>query len=163
MSIKSLLLGFLLLPFFSFAQHLYLNNNLASENLLDSSYIQKYHKKIDTHRIKIEINHVMGIASFYSTNLDSTLTATGEVFLNRKYTAASNIYKLNSIVRVTNLRNGRSVLVRINDRMHANMLRKGRIIDLSQAASKRIKIKSIGIERVVVDGIGYSKTNPKRP
>jgi len=163
MSIKSLLLGFLLLPFFSFAQHLYLNNNLASENLLDSSYIQKYHKKIDTHRIKIEINHVMGIASFYSTNLDSTLTATGEVFLNRKYTAASNIYKLNSIVRVTNLRNGRSVLVRINDRMHANMLRKGRIIDLSQAASKRIKIKSIGLERVVVDGIGYSKTNPKRP
>ena len=163
MSIKSLLLGFLLLPFFSFAQHLYLNNNLASENLLDSSYIQKYHKKIDTHRIKIEINHVMGIASFYSTNLDSTLTATGEVFLNRKYTAASNIYKLNSIVRVTNLRNGRSVLVRINDRMHANMLRKGRIIDLSQAASKRIKIKSIGLERVVVDGIGYSKTNPKQP
>ncbi len=163
MSIKSLLLGFLLMPIFSFTQQLYLNNNLASENLLDSSYILKYHKKIDTHRIKIEINHVTGIASFYSTNLDSTLTATGEVFLNRKYTAASNIYKLNSIARVTNLRNGRSVLVRINDRMHANMLRKGRIIDLSQAASKRIKIKSIGLERVVVDGIGYSKTNPKRP
>ncbi len=163
MTLKSIFLGILLFPIFSFAQHLYLNNNLASENLLDSNYIFKHHKKIDTHRIKIEINHVTGIASFYSTNLDSTLTATGEVFLNRKYTAASNIYKLNSIVRVTNLRNGRSVLVRINDRMHPNMLRKGRIIDLSQAASKRIKIKSIGIERVVVDGIGYSKSNPKRP
>jgi rare lipoprotein A (peptidoglycan hydrolase) len=47
--------------------------------------------------------------------------------------------------------------------MHPNMLKKGRIIDLSQAASKRLKIKSIGIERVVVDGIGYSKSNPKRP
>ena len=163
MALKSIFLGILLFQVFSFAQHLYLNNNLASENLLDSHYILKYQKKIDTHRIKIEINHVTGIASFYSASLDSTLTATGEVFLNRKYTAASNIYKLNSIVRVTNLRNGRSVLVRVNDRMHPNMLTQGRIIDLSQAASKRLKIKSLGIERVVVDGIGYSKSNPKRP
>ena len=163
MTLKSIFLGILLFPVFSFAQHLYLNNNLASQNLLDSNYILKHYKKIDTHRIKIDINHVTGIASFYSASLDSTLTATGEVFLNRKYTAASNIYKLNSIVRVTNLRNGRTVLVRINDRMHPNMLRKGRIIDLSQAAAKRLKIKSLGIERVVVDGIGYSKSNPKRP
>jgi rare lipoprotein A (peptidoglycan hydrolase) len=163
MTAKSILLGMLLLPFFSIAQNLYLNNNLATENLLDSAYILLYQKKIDTHRIKIEINHVSGYASFYSTNLDSTLTATGEIFLNRKFTAASNIYKLNSIVRVTNLRNGRSVLVRINDRMHSNMLKKGRVIDLSQAASKRIRIRSIGVERVVVDGIRYDKSNPKRP
>ena len=159
---KSILSGILLMPIFSFAQHLYLNNNLATENLLDSHYISKYQNKINTSRIKIELNHVTGVASFYSTNLDSTMTATGEVFLNRKYTAASNIYKLNTIVRVTNLRNGKSVLVRINDRMHSNMLKKGRIIDLSQAASKRINIRSNGIERVVVDGLGYSKTNQKR-
>ena len=159
---KSILSGILLMPIFSFAQHLYLNNNLATENLLDSHYISKYQNKINTSRIKIELNHVTGVASFYSTNLDSTMTATGEVFLNRKYTAASNIYKLNTIVRVTNLRNGKSVLVRINDRMHSNMLKKGRIIDLSQAASKRINIRSNGIERVVVDGLGYSKSNPKR-
>jgi rare lipoprotein A (peptidoglycan hydrolase) len=159
---KTRLLGILLLPIFSFAQNLYLNNNLATENFLDSNYIAKYQHKIDTHRIKIELNHVTGIASFYSTNLDRTLTATGEVFFNRKYTAASNIYKLNTIVRVTNMRNGRSVLVRINDRMHSNMLKKGRVIDLSQAASKKIKIRSNGIEKVVVDGLGYSKSNPKR-
>lgn len=163
MGIKSFLLCVLLMPFSLFAQNIYLNNNLATENLLDSSYIKRYQTKMDTHRIKIQINHVTGVASFYSSNLDSTLTATGEVFLNRKFTAASNIYKLNSIVRVTNLRNGRSVLVRINDRMHSNMLRKGRIIDLSQAASKRLKIKTLGLERVVVDGIGYSKSNPKHP
>ena len=117
------------MPIFSVAQNIYLNNNLSTENLLDRSYILLYQKKIDTHRIKIEINHVTGLASFYSTNLDNTLTATGEIFLNTKFTAASNIYKLNSIVRVTNLRNGRSVLVRVNDRMHSNMLKKGRIID----------------------------------
>ena len=163
MAAKNILLGMLLMPIFSVAQNIYLNNNLSTENLLDSSYILKYQNKIDTHRIKIQINHVTGWASFYSANLDSTLTSTGEIFLNRKFTAASNIYKLNSIVRVTNMRNGRSVLVRINDRMHANMLKKGRIIDLSQAASKRIKIRSIGIERVVVDGIRYSKINPKHP
>jgi len=163
MYFKSSLLCFLLLPIFSLGQNLYLNNNLATDNLLDSSYILKHQDKIDTLRIKIELNHVTGIASFYSTNLDKTLTATGEIFLNRKFTAASNIFKLNSIVRVTNLRNGRSVLVRINDRMHPNMLRKGRIIDLSQAAAKRIKIMSIGIQQVIADGIGYSKTNPKQP
>ena len=158
---KRVWLGILLMPIFSFAQHLYLNNNLATENLLDSHFISLHQEKIDTHRIKIELNHVIGIASFYSTNLDRTITATGEVFLNKKYTAASNIYKLNTIVRVTNLRNGKSVLVRINDRMHSNMLRKGRIIDLSQAASKKINIRSNGIERVAVDGLRYSKSNPK--
>src|SRR3954463_9517067 len=58
-----------------------------------------------------------GIASFYSANLDSTITATGEIYTHGKLTAASNNFKLNTWVRVTNLKNGRSVIVRINDRM----------------------------------------------
>jgi rare lipoprotein A (peptidoglycan hydrolase) len=137
------------------------SNTLTTKNYLDSVNIKRYKNKIDTSRIKIEINHLQGVSSFYSKNLDGTLTSTGERFYNNKYTAACNLYKLNTIVRVTNLRNGKTVLVRINDRMHPNMLRKGRVIDLSQSAAKQLAFKSKGLVKVTVDAIGYSKKNPK--
>jgi rare lipoprotein A len=91
---------------------------------------------------------LVGIASFYSTNLDSTLTATGEFYTHGKLTAASNHYKLNTWVRVTNLRNGRSVVVRINDRMHKRMQAKGRVIDLSRSAAKILGFMKGGLTRV---------------
>jgi len=137
------------------------SNTLTTENYLDSVNIKKYKNKIDTKRIKIEINHIQGISSFYSKNLDGTMTSTGERFYNNKFTAACNLYKLNTIVRVTNLRNGKTVLVRINDRMHPNMLKKGRVIDLSQSAAKQLVFSSKGLVKVMVDAIGYSKKNPK--
>ena len=87
------------------------SNTLTTENYLDSVNIKKYKNKIDTKRIKIEINHIQGISSFYSKNLDGTMTSTGERFYNNKFTAACNLYKLNTIVRVTNLSNGKTVLL----------------------------------------------------
>lgn len=136
-------------------------STLTTKNYLDSVNIKRYKNKIDTNRIKIEINHIIGISSFYSSNFNGTKTSTGERFYNNKYTAACNLYKLNTIVRVTNLRNGKTVLVRINDRMHPNMLRKGRVIDLSQSAAKQLVFKSKGIVKVSLEAIGYSKKNPK--
>lgn len=91
---------------------------------------------------------LVGIASFYSTSLDSTLTATGEYYTHAKLTAASNHYKLNTWVRVTNLRNGRSVVVRINDRMHKRMQAKGRVIDLSRSAAKVLGFMKGGLTKV---------------
>jgi len=123
--------------------------------------MRKYRKKIDTHRIKIELNRITGIASFYSLNLNGTLTSTGEHYYNKKYTAACNLFRLNTLVRVTNMRNGKFVIVRINDRMHPNMLKLGRVIDLSHSASKKLITSSKGIVKVVVDAIGYSKITPK--
>ena len=142
------------------AQNSYFNT-FTTENYLDSVNIKKYKSKIDTKRIKIEINHIKGISSFYSQNLNGNETSTGERFYNNKFTAACNLYKLNTIVRVTNLKNGKTVLVRINDRMHPRMLRKGRVIDLSQSAAKQLAFRSIGLVKVRVDAIGYSKKNPK--
>jgi len=142
------------------AQQIY-TNTLTTENYLDSVNIKRYKNKIDTNRIKIEINHIEGISSFYSKNLNGTMTSTGERFYNNKFTAACNLFKLNTIVRVTNLRNGKTVLVRINDRMHPNMLRKGRVIDLSQSAAKQLIFNSKGLVKVAVEAIGYSKKNPK--
>jgi rare lipoprotein A (peptidoglycan hydrolase) len=91
-----------------------------------------------------------GIASFYSKNLDSTQTATGEIFLNKNMTAASNHFKLNTWVRVTNLRNGKTVIVRINDRMHKKMALRGRVVDLSRAAAQKLSFISSGLVRVKV-------------
>ena len=96
---------------------------------------------------------VKGIASFYSSNLDGTRTATGEIFRNSKFTAASNNLKLNTWVRVTNISNGKTVVVRINDRMHPAMKRKGRVIDLSRIAAKKLDFIKAGLTKVILEVI----------
>jgi rare lipoprotein A (peptidoglycan hydrolase) len=160
--IKLLVFAYFLLCFVPInAQQVY-TNTFTTKNYLDSVNIKRYKNKIDTNRIEIEVNHITGISSFYSNKLNGTKTATGERFYNNKFTAACNLFKLNTIVRVTNLLNGKTVMVRINDRMHPNMLRKGRVIDLSQSAAKQLVFKSKGLVTVAVDAIGYSKNNPNK-
>ena len=156
------LMGFILWSQFLVAQNIY-PNSLTTENFLDSNLIKRYKHKIDTNKITIELNRVTGIASFYSVGLDGTLTSTGERYRNNRLTAASNVFELNTLVRVTNLQNGKTVIVRINDHMHPNMLRKGRIIDLSVSAAKKIAIahNGLGVVKVSVEAIGHSKVNPK--
>ncbi|MFN7823587.1 MAG: septal ring lytic transglycosylase RlpA family protein [Bacteroidota bacterium] len=92
-----------------------------------------------------------GIASFYSLNLDGTLTATGEKFRNEKLTAASNNLPLNTWVMVTNLRNGNTVIIRINDRMHPRMAKKGRVVDLSFRAARTLDFVKAGLTKVKVE------------
>lgn len=91
-----------------------------------------------------------GIASFYSKSLEGTKTATGETFRHAKFTAASNHFRLGTLVRVINLRNGKSVIVRINDRMHKKMALRGRVVDLSYAAAEKLSFIKSGIVRVKV-------------
>jgi rare lipoprotein A (peptidoglycan hydrolase) len=96
---------------------------------------------------------ISGIASFYSARLDGTKTSTGEIYRNKKFTGASNSLKLNTWVRVTNLRNGKSVVVRINDRMHPKMKKRGRVIDLSRAAAQKLDFISRGLTKVKLEVI----------
>ena len=96
---------------------------------------------------------VTGTASFYSLSLNGTKTASGERFHNDQMTAASNSFKLGTRVKVTNLRNGRTVVVRINDRMHKKMAKKGRVIDLSRAAAKKLGFIKRGLTKVRVEEI----------
>jgi rare lipoprotein A (peptidoglycan hydrolase) len=159
MKFRIIILFFFIAPLISMGQNIY-SNTLTTINYLDSVNIKKYKRKIDTNRINIELNRITGIASFYSKNLDGTLTSTGERYRNKRYTAACNLFKLNTLVRVTNMRNGATILVRINDRMHPNMLKKGRVIDLSGVGAHQLKTKSSGIVKVTLEAIGYSKTNP---
>lgn len=96
---------------------------------------------------------VRGIASYYSYNLDGTLTSTGERYKHNKLTGASNNLKLNTWVKVTNLKNGKSVIVRINDRMHPRMKKKGRVIDLSRSAAKILDYMEDGLTKVKLEVI----------
>lgn len=102
---------------------------------------------------------IIGIASFYSTNLDGTKTSTGETYRNSKFSGASNHFALNTWVRVTNLRNNKSIKVRINDRMHARMAKRGRVIDLSRSAAKELGFISRGLTRVKVEEIPGSQND----
>lgn len=93
---------------------------------------------------------VIGKASFYSKNLHGTETSTGERYDNNKMTAASNFFKLNTWVRVTNSKSGESIVVRINDRMHPRMARIGRVIDLSRVAATKLDFINEGIIKVQI-------------
>ncbi len=78
-----------------------------------------------------------GIASWYGPKFHGKRTASGEVFDMYRLTAAHPWLPFGTIVKVTNLENGLSVVVRINDR---GPFVKGRIIDLSYAAAKKIRM-----------------------
>ncbi len=89
-----------------------------------------------------------GIASFYHHKFSGRKTSTGETFSNQKYTAANNFLPLGSIVKITNIKNGKSVIVKINDRMNKN---NKRLIDLSQIAAKELAIINQGIAQVAME------------
>lgn len=92
-----------------------------------------------------------GLASFYSKSLHGTATSSGEVYLGDKLTAACNKFKMNTNVRITNLSNGKSVIVRINDRMPFRKRLRDRIIDLSYAAAKKLGLITVGIAMVKIE------------
>jgi rare lipoprotein A len=83
-----------------------------------------------------------GKASWYGKEQNGHATASGERFNMNALTAAHRTLHMNSRVRVTNLRNGRSVIVRINDR---GPYSHGRIIDVSLAAAKQLQMIEAGI------------------
>ncbi|MEK7199510.1 MAG: septal ring lytic transglycosylase RlpA family protein, partial [Bacteroidota bacterium] len=101
--------------------------------------------------VRADRDTVFGIASFYSSNLDGSKTATGEIYRNHKMSAASNNFKLNTWVRVTNLKNNKSIILRINDRMHKRMQQKGRVVDLSRIAANRLDFIKKGLTSVRVE------------
>jgi len=83
-----------------------------------------------------------GKASYYGGRWIGRLTASGERYHSMDCTAAHKHLPFNTMVRVTNLRNGKSVIVRINDR---GPYAKGRILDLSIVAAKKIEMIGDGI------------------
>jgi rare lipoprotein A len=92
-----------------------------------------------------------GIASFYGNYFAGKKTASGERFNPQRMTAAHRTLPFGTRVRVTNMRNGRSVVVRINDR---GPFIRGRVIDLSKGAAQVIRMTGRGIAPVRVQILG---------
>lgn len=92
-----------------------------------------------------------GKASFYSDFHHGKRTASGEIFNMNKLTCASNTYKMGTRLKVTNLGNGKSVVVKVNDT--GGFGKYGRVIDLSKAAFANIANLKKGIISVLVEKI----------
>jgi len=93
----------------------------------------------------------VGMASWYGAEFQGSRTASGERFDQHALTAASRSFPIGTHVRVTNLANGRSVVVRVNDRgpfVH------GRVLDVSHAAATALGMVGRGTARVRIESVG---------
>lgn len=95
-----------------------------------------------------------GLASYYGKGFDGHNTASGECFDMSKLTAAHRTYPFGTILRVTNLKNGSQVDVRVNDR---GPVKPERIIDLSYAAAKTIGLDRLGLVRVRLEVLDWGE------
>ena len=89
-----------------------------------------------------------GTASYYAGKFHGRETYNGEIYDSTKLTAACNVLPMGTWIRVTNLSNNRSVVVKVNDRMH---IRITRVVDLSQAAASQLGYVKKGLTRVKVE------------
>lgn len=92
----------------------------------------------------------VGTASWYGKPFQGRTTASGEAYDMFQYTAAHRRLPMGTLLRVTNLRTGSAVFVRINDR---GPIPRSRIIDLSYAAAKALDLRKQGLGRVRLDVI----------
>lgn len=86
-----------------------------------------------------------GIASWYGPNFHGKKTANGETFDKRELTAAHKTLQMPSLIRVTNLENGRSLVLRVNDR---GPFKRGRILDVSERGAELLGFKSNGTAKI---------------
>jgi rare lipoprotein A len=112
-------------------------------------------KAVGTHRPRIKYTPVrrnrayqVGRASWYGKHFHGKKTASGETYNMFQFTAAHPALPLGTLVKVTNLRNGLWVIVRVNDR---GPVPRTRIIDLSYGAAQMLGLRVDGVDRVRLD------------
>lgn len=98
---------------------------------------------------------IHGLASFYHDKFNNRRTSSGEIFSQRKLTGACNKLPLGTWVKVTNKRNGKWVVIKINDRLHPKM---SIIADLTSAAAKKLGTKPSGLLKITIEVIGKKKS-----
>lgn len=108
----------------------------------------------DYHVLDTDVDYIeIGIASWYGRKFHGRLTSNGEIYDMHAMTAAHKVLPLPSEVRVTNLDNGRKVVVRVNDR---GPFHDARLIDLSYAAAEALGFAGQGTAPVVVESLNRS-------
>jgi rare lipoprotein A len=106
------------------------------------------------HPTYVKVGDTMkGISSWYGPNFHGKYTSSGEVYNMYGMTAAHKTWPMNTIVLVENLNNGKSVVVRINDR---GPFVDGRVIDCSYSAGKALGLDKSGIAKVKLTVLGFA-------
>ena len=101
-----------------------------------------------------------GLAAYYSNRLDGRKTASGQVFDQNALTGAHPTLPFGTKVKVTNSKNGRSVVVRINDR---GPTQPGRVIDLSRAAAGKLGMLRAGLVPVKLEVVAQAPAKKSKP
>lgn len=123
---------------------------LISPTLLNSTSF-KYRGIIAGHeKIAARPRIYYGLASYYADKFQGRETANGEVYDPLKMTAACNVLPLGTWIRVTNLLNNRSIIVKTNDRLYVKMKR---LVDLSRTAAEQLGYIKRGLTQVKVEVI----------
>ena len=110
---------------------------------------------IDPKTVNTNVKHkkrMVGISYFYAEDFHGKLTANGEIYDMYGLTAAHKTLPLNTVARVTNLENGKSLILRINDR---GPYIQGRMLDCSYGAAKKLDFVQQGKTKVQVDVIEW--------
>lgn len=111
--------------------------SLRAQDILAVSYLKK------------------GTASFYNNKFNGRKTSSGERVDNSKFTAAHSSIPFGTLVRVTNQSNGKSVVVKVNDRFYP---RKGHLIDITYSAAQKIDMVRQGVARVTLEILDITET-----
>jgi rare lipoprotein A len=99
-----------------------------------------------------------GLASWYGPGFHGEETASGEIFDQREMVAAHRTLPLGSVIRVTNLENGRGVTLRVIDRgPYGRNFRKGTVVDVSRGAANRLGFIRKGLVRVRLEVISLAE------
>ncbi len=122
------------------------NNVFAQKKEAGTQKITKQFKKIT--------KTLYGQASFYAAKFEGRKTANGQIFSHKKFTAACNSLPLGTFIKVTNLSNGKILVVQTNDRLNKKTKR---LIDLTMAGAKRLDFVNAGLARVKVEVLGSHK------
>jgi len=106
------------------------------------------------HPTYVEVGQVMhGVSSWYGPDFHGKYTSNGEIYNMHAKTAAHKTWPMDTMVKVKNLQNGKSTVVRINDR---GPFVRGRIIDCSYAAGKELGLDRMGIAKVEIQVVGFA-------
>jgi rare lipoprotein A len=97
-----------------------------------------------------------GTASYYASKFQGRRTASGEVYIKDSLTAAHKLLPFGTILRVTNQKNGKTVLVLVNDRLPGSSKR---VIDLSYAAAKEVDMIREGLVKVTIEANSVAQMN----
>ncbi len=102
----------------------------------------------------VKVGQVMkGVSSWYGPNFHGKQTSNGERYNMHARTAAHKTWPMDTMVKVNNLQNGKSTIVRINDR---GPFVRGRIIDCSYTAGKEIGLDRMGVAKVSIQVVGFA-------